>query len=448
MDSNDFKDDLKETNDKNIITINIGRDNTNNVNTKTDNKTDDKKTKDEPARRISLSKASNLWQAFLQDASINNKRQTKEGHLIVFGGANAGKTSLVTQFRKLETRAGEMKRFLMMRYAYVDLTDANTDEPHALLNIWQITEPSHCKILDVVIAPEHMAYVAYMICLDVSDPSTVKEQMDLWTEVLENTQKRLLERLEPSKQAELKLKLSKHMQFYVNPNDAESEPLTSEEKESIKIDSNIPEANLGCPIILVATKCDAFSKLFVAEADAEDRFDILVGYLRWWALKYGAASFSMASTLKEQARRILHYIDYRLFDIPFNRGPSAIVKLSNLNEKFLFIPSGFDSKDIIQSQHANRSFQEPFQALFPPKQQIQHASDDKVMLKSSEDVTFLKTLEFEIQQIEKQRGSSQETSSSATTSMNTKRGDDLTQAFGKLVQAVQTQAKKTEQTQP
>jgi len=415
-----------------------------------------KKNTEETVRRVSLSKASNLWQAFLQDAAIHNKRQTKEGHLIVFGNGNSGKTSLVTQFRKLETHAGEMKRFLMMRYAYVDLTDANTDEPHALLNIWQITDPSHCKILDVVIPPEHMPYVSYMVCLDVSDPSTVKDQLDLWMGVLETTQKRLLERLEPSKQAELKSKISKHMQFYVNPNDAESEPLSTEEKESLKIDSNTPEVNLGCPIIVVATKCDAFSKLFVAEADAEDRFEVLVGYLRWWILKYGATSFSMASTLKEQARRILQYIDYRLFDIPFNRGPSAVVKLSNLNEKFLFIPSGFDTKDIIQSQHPNRSFLDPFQSLFPPKQQTLHTSDEKVNLKSSEDVTFLKTLEFEIQQVEKQRGSSQDTtSSSSSASITTKRtdnkplmGDDLSQAFGKLVQAVQTQSKKTEQTQP
>ena len=54
----------------------------------------------------------------------------------------------------------------------------------------------------------------------------------------------------------------------------------------------------------------------------------------------------MMKGLKDQARRILSYIDHRVFDTKFDRGPNAVVKLANLQEKFLFIPSGFDSKAI------------------------------------------------------------------------------------------------------
>lgn len=77
-------------------------------------------------------------------------------------------------------------------------------ESRALLNIWQVADPSHCKILDVVIPPEHMEHVCWMICLNASEPSMVEQEYTKWMQVLEETQQRLLGRLHAQEQGRLK----------------------------------------------------------------------------------------------------------------------------------------------------------------------------------------------------------------------------------------------------
>merc|ERR1711997_791689 len=192
---------------------------------------------------------------------------------------------------------------------------------------------------------------------DLSKPNTVEEQYQKWMETLSKIQSKLLSRCTETVQEELKVSTYRHIQFYVNPKD-DTEQLPEEEKEEQDIQRKDPESNLGAPIVVVATKCDAFRSQFQAEADAEDHFEIMCSYIRWWCMQYGAASFSMSKGLKDQARRILSYIDHRVFDSKFDRGPNAVVKLANLSEKFLFIPSGFDSKETIKAQNPNRQFED------------------------------------------------------------------------------------------
>lgn len=156
------------------------------------------------------------------------------------------------------------------------------------------------------------------------------------------------------------------------------------------------ETNLGCPTIVVATKCDMFRKHYIAESEADDHFEILLSYLRWWSLKYGTSTFTMAKGMKDQARRILQYVDHRMFDSSFNRGPNAVVKLSNLQDQFLFIPSGFDTKNTITSQFPDRSMEDPIGQHFQKKAKDKKESSEKIHLRSQEDDIFLKTLAFEL----------------------------------------------------
>ena len=75
------------------------------------------------------------------------------------------------------------------------------------------------------------------------------------------------------------------VQFYVNPNDAAENQLTEEQKAEMDLQRENPEINLGCPIIFVGTKTDAFKKSFQSEAEANDRYDLLISYIRYWNLK-------------------------------------------------------------------------------------------------------------------------------------------------------------------
>eukprot|EP01083_Nonionella_stella_P016026 44806_1 len=340
-------------------------------------------------------KQSNLWREFLKTAVESGGRGLQNtGHLIVFGSATSGKSTLVSHFGKLENKFNEMKQFLMMRYAYCHLTSSESEDSFSLLNIWQIAEPSHADVLDVVIPKEDMDNIAYLICLDLSRPSTVEEEYKKWIETVVRIQNKLIARCDAVKQEELKVNIFKHTQFYVNPKD-DTEQLPEEEKEDMELERTNPELNIGAPIIVVANKCDVFRSKFDAEADAEDHFEIICSYIRWWSIKCGAASFSMAKGLKDQARRILSYIDHRVFNTKFDRGPNAVVKLSNLQEKFLFIPTGFDSKETIKAQNPNRNLEEtPFSETFKKNEKKKKQLAMKPQMKSDANEKFLKTVGF------------------------------------------------------
>jgi hypothetical protein len=258
-----------------------------------------------------------------------------------------------------------------------------------------------------------------MICLDLSQPSKVESEFNKWKEVMLRLQKQLISRCDATKQEELRTKLYRHIQFYTNPknigdvavdqpdddnndnddsdNEDDDDSDRDDQKDDVVIQRTNPSSNIGAPIIVVACKVDAFSKHWQAMADAEDHFDKMCSYLRWWCLEYGAASFSFAKGdkgAKEQARRILQYLDHRIFDSKFDRGPNEVVKLSNLSEQFLFIPSGYDSMDNIAITNSDNLEQTPFSTYFPSKAKTEKKQSLKPRMQSQHNTAFLKTVKL------------------------------------------------------
>lgn len=388
----------------------------------------------------STEEKSNLWREFLKTANAGSRGLQQTGHLIVFGAQNSGKSTLISQFGKLESKLVEMKRFLMMRYAYCHLSSAESEDSFSLLNIWQIAEPSHADVLSVVIPAEDMGRIAYLICLDLSKPNDVEAEYAKWMATVTKIQTKLLSRCSAAQQTALKGNVSKHLQFYVNPKSDVSdleEQMADEQKEEQSVSSEVPTRNVGAPVIVVANKCDAFRKHFEADADAEDHFEIICSYIRWWSIQFGAASFSMQKGLKEQARRILSYVGHRVFDTKFDRAPNAVVKLANPTERFLFIPSGFDSTETIAAQNPNRDLEEtPFNRFFKQrgdaKKKYQALKPTK---KSDDNEHFLKAVLFDL------KSGDRGTASRGQRSDNEK--VDINDFFKRLLDPSQAGASKT-----
>merc|ERR1711971_1001969 len=137
--------------------------------------------------------------------------------------------------------------------------------------------------------------IAYLICLDLSKPNDVEAEYAKWMATVTKIQKKLMERCTEKQQTALKGNISKHLQFYVNPksdvSDLEEQMADEEKEEESVVSSEVPLRNVGAPVIVVANKCDAFRKHFEADADAEDHFEIICSYIRWWSIQFGAASF-------------------------------------------------------------------------------------------------------------------------------------------------------------
>lgn len=394
-------------------------------------------------------KQTNLWREFLKTAAKSGGRGLQNtGHLVVFGSENSGKSTLVSQFGKLESKFDQMKEFLMMRYAYCHLTNSESEDAYSLLNIWQISEPAHAEVLEVVIPEEDMENIAFLICLDLAHPDSVEDEFKLWMDTIANVQKTLIGRLGPSKEAEIKKKLKEHIQFYVNPGDdmpnpadddeEDEEPAVGgdaanptdddkgdaanptddakddekggdeeeEEEESPVVVRDDPTTNLGVPVLVVANKCDAFRKHFQADADAEDHFEIMCSYIRWWCIEYGAASFSMQKGLKDQARRILSYVDHRVFGSKFDRKPNYVVKLADQAANgFLFVPSGSDAIDTVKAQNPHRDFEATqFNEFFKKDEKKKKHNEAKPKMQSDENEKFLKTMQFDLTSPDRTQG--------------------------------------------
>merc|ERR1712087_66578 len=274
------------------------------------------------------------------------------------------------------------------------------------MGIWQIAEPAHASVLEVVIPAEDMSRVAYLVCLDLSKPNGVEAEFAKWMATVRKIQSKLLARCGAAQQQALKDAVSKHLQFYESPKD-DTEQMPDEEKEEQEVEQSLPAVNVGAPVLVVLNKCDAFRKHFQADADAEDHFEIICAYVRWWSIQYGAASFSMQKGLKEQARRILQYVDHRVFATKFDRGPNAVVKLANPQERFLFIPAGFDAPDTIQAQNPNRNFDEtPFNDVFKQDSAKKKYHALKPQKKSDDNEHFLKAVLFDLKSGDRGQGAS------------------------------------------
>jgi len=369
-------------------------------------------------------KQSNLWREFLKTAAKSGGRGLQNtGHLVVFGSENSGKSTLVSQFGKLESKFDQMKEFLMMRYAYCHLTNSESEDAYSLLNIWQISEPAHAEVLEVVIPKEDMDNMAFLICLDLAHPDTVEDEFKRWMDTVSKIQNTLLGRLDAKRQKHIKNKIAHHIQQYVNPaddlpNPADDEEEEEEEQQEMKSDDvdgddeddeeeeetgPDPSAkreslgtNLGVPVLVVANKCDAFRKHFEADADAEDHFELMMSYIRWWCIEYGAASFSMQKGLKDQARRILSYVDHRVFETKFDRKPNYVVKLADQAANgFLFVPSGADAKETITAQNPTHDFDKvPFTDTFKKDDKKQKRNEAKPKMQSDENEKYLKIMQF------------------------------------------------------
>ena len=119
----------------------------------------------------------------------------------------------------------------MMRYAYCHLTNSESEDAYSLLNIWQISEPAHAEVLEVVIPKEDMENMAFLICLDLAHPDTVEDEFKQWMETVAKIQNTLIGRVGSQRRKEIEDKLADHIQQYVHPADDLPNPADEEEEE-------------------------------------------------------------------------------------------------------------------------------------------------------------------------------------------------------------------------
>ncbi|XP_056376082.1 cytoplasmic dynein 1 light intermediate chain 1 isoform X4 [Hyla sarda] len=142
--------------------------------------------------------------------------------------------------------------------------------------------------------------------------------------------------------------------------------------------------NLGIPVVVVCTKCDAISILEKEHDYTDEHFDFIQSHIRKFCLQYGAALIYTSIKENKNIDIVYKYIVQQLYGFPFNM-PAVVVE-----KDAVFIPAGWDNDKKIGILHENFQTLKPedtFEDIItkPPVRKFVHekeivAEDDQVFL--------------------------------------------------------------------
>jgi len=336
----------------------------------------------------------NIWREAL--AKTKNAERFKDGTLIVLGEPNSGKSefvqTVVESAEGYQNQSSDNTSYLL-NYNYIPIRDEDDGEILSHMNMWEVSDPDHLKLLESVMKPETVTQLSYLIILNCAKPETLKESFDKWIKFIEEMQGTLTKELQEEQKKALQESISRYVQFYRDPEDNESAVQTEEERAEIDTDFSLPKNNYGCPIIVVCANTENFQKKS-SEADRVYSFEALVNYVQHWCKDYSAASFTILTKQREQARRIITYAIHRMEPkIKFNESPKVFVNWSNLEEEYLLCPSGFSLPEVL----AGQTLETPFEEYFPPSKKDKKASSARGKLVAEQDEqVFLRGLSLDL----------------------------------------------------
>uniref|UniRef100_A0A673VIZ0 Dynein light intermediate chain n=1 Tax=Suricata suricatta TaxID=37032 RepID=A0A673VIZ0_SURSU len=166
-------------------------------------------------------------------------------------------------------------------------------------------------------------------------------------------------------------------------------PLTSgpdEENVSLPLGDNMLTHNLGIPVLVVCTKCDAVSVLEKEHDYRDEHFDFIQSHLRRFCLQYGAALIYTSVKEEKNLDLLYKYIVHKTYGFHFIT-PALVVE-----KDAVFIPAGWDNEKKIAILHENFTTVKPEDAyedfiVKPPVRKLVH---DKELAAEDEQVFLMK----------------------------------------------------------
>uniref|UniRef100_A0ABI7W7H3 Dynein light intermediate chain n=2 Tax=Felidae TaxID=9681 RepID=A0ABI7W7H3_FELCA len=166
-------------------------------------------------------------------------------------------------------------------------------------------------------------------------------------------------------------------------------PLTSgpdEENVALPLGDNMLTHNLGIPVLVVCTKCDAVSVLEKEHDYRDEHFDFIQSHLRRFCLQYGAALIYTSVKEEKNLDLLYKYIVHKTYGFHFIT-PALVVE-----KDAVFIPAGWDNEKKIAILHENFTTVKPEDAyedfiVKPPVRKLVH---DKELAAEDEQVFLMK----------------------------------------------------------
>uniref|UniRef100_A0A3Q1D068 Dynein light intermediate chain n=1 Tax=Amphiprion ocellaris TaxID=80972 RepID=A0A3Q1D068_AMPOC len=327
----------------------------------------------------------NLWTSILSEVSTRSSSKLPSGkNILVFGEDGSGKTTLMAKLQG----ADHNKKGRGLEYLYLSVHDEDRDDL-TRCNVWILDgDLYHKGLLKFAVTPQSLPDCLAVFVVDMSRPWTIMESLQKWASVLRDHVDKL--KIPPEDMREMEQKMVKAFQEYTEPEDATpSSPRrapTAGEDEAIvlPLGDNTLTHNLGIPVLIVCTKCDAVSVLEKEHDYREEHFDFIQSYIRRFCLQYGAGLIYTSVKEEKNLDLLYKYIVHKMYDFQFVT-PALVVE-----KDAVFIPSGWDNEKKIGILHENFTTvrpEDPFEDFItkPPVRKLVHdkeisAEDEQVFL--------------------------------------------------------------------
>uniref|UniRef100_A0A1A8GNM1 Dynein light intermediate chain n=1 Tax=Nothobranchius korthausae TaxID=1143690 RepID=A0A1A8GNM1_9TELE len=325
----------------------------------------------------------NLWSTILSEVSTHSRSKLPSGkNVLVMGEVGAGKTTLVAKLQGIE----EYMKGRGLEYLYFSVHDDDVDD-HTRCNAWVLDGDLYHKGLQGVAVPvDSIENTLLLIAVDMSRPWNALDSLQKWAAVAREHIDKL--RVAPEKLREMERKIVKHFQEYTEPGSGEdgASQRRSEEEEGVllPLGDNTLTNNLGIPVVVVCTKCDAISTLEKEHDYRDEHLDFIQSHVRRFCLQYGASLLYTSVKEMKNMDILYKYLVHRLYGFPFHCLAQVVEKDA------VFIPSGWDNEKKIAILHENLQTLKPDDSyedviVKPPVRKIVHekeiqAEDDQVFL--------------------------------------------------------------------
>nr|XP_056713415.1 cytoplasmic dynein 1 light intermediate chain 1 [Euleptes europaea] len=330
----------------------------------------------------------NLWSCILSEVSTRSRSKLPSGkNVLLLGEDGAGKTSLIGKLQGIE----EYKKGRGMEYLYLNVHDEDRDD-QTRCNVWILDgDLYHKGLLKFAMEGSSLKDTLVMLVVDMSKPWTALDSLQKWASVVREHIDKL--KIPPEEIKEIEQKMVRDFQEYTEPGeDFPASPqrrntsLQEDKDDSVilPLGADTLTCNLGIPVVVVCTKCDAISLLEKEHDYRDEHFDFIQSHIRRFCLQYGAALIYTSVKESKNIDIVYKYIVQKLYGFPFNI-PAAVVE-----KDAVFIPAGWDNEKKIGILHEN--FQtlkagDNFEDIItkPPVRKFVHekeivAEDDQVFL--------------------------------------------------------------------
>ncbi|XP_028295470.1 cytoplasmic dynein 1 light intermediate chain 2 isoform X1 [Gouania willdenowi] len=330
----------------------------------------------------------NLWSSILSEVSTSSGSKLPSGkNILLFGEDGSGKTTLMAKLQGAEHN----KKGRGLEYLYLSVHDEDRDDL-TRCNVWILDGDLHHKgLLKFAATAKSLADCLAVFVADMSRPWTIMESLQKWASVLRDHVDKL--KIPPEETREMEQMMVKAFQEYTEPEDGSpsspqrrAPPPGEDESIVLPLGENTLTHNLGIPVLIVCTKCDAISVLEKEHDYREEHFDFIQSHIRQFCIKYGAGLIYTSVKEEKNLDLLYKYIVHKLYDFQFNTPASVVEKDA------VFIPSGWDNEKKIGILHENLSTVKPEDTFgdFITKPPVRKLVHDKEICAEDEQVFLMK----------------------------------------------------------